>query len=172
MATVFDLPKTRTPDETVNDMGIQVAALSSGFVSLLNPSVSTWSASEPGWPIPGYMAAPQVTASHEASRGGSICVVPVRVVVYYRSNGDGSTLRVMSSPRSFVDVELPDAAEGWTSVCGYLEAMRGAEDYDPTTGSPVIQLFVNTNTVSCTILSVTVEYGHNTPWQPPALVAG
>lgn len=172
MGAVFDLPKTRTPDDSLSGMGIQIASGSSGFVSLLNPSVSTWSEDEPGWPIPGYLCAPQESSSHEASRGGSICVVPVRVVVYYRSNGDDSVLRVMSSPRSFVDVDLPDSAEGWASVCGYLEAMRGAEDTDPTTGSPVIQLFVDTATVACTIWSVTVEYGHNTPWQVPSLVAG
>lgn len=167
-AATFDIPKTRGPDESLTAMGIQIASGSSGFVSLLNPSVSTWSATEPGWPIPGYLAAPQVSASHEASRGGSICVVPVRVIVFYASNGDDATLRVMSSARSFVDVPLPDSSLGWASACGYLEAMRGAEDYDPTTGSPVIQMFVDTATVACTIYSVTVEYGHE-PWQNPSL---
>jgi hypothetical protein len=172
VSAVFDQPFDRDPEESVLDMGIQIASGTSGFASLLNSARSSWDADEPGWVIPGYMAAPQVSASHEASRGGSICVVPVRVCVYYRSNGDDSTFRVMSSARSFVDVPLPGTAIGWASACGYLEAMRGAEDTDTSSGAPVIQMFAATATVACTILSVTVQYGHNTPWQQPAIAAG
>jgi hypothetical protein len=172
VSTVFDQPFDRDPEESVLDMGIQIASGTPGFASLLNSAKSSWDADEPGWVIPGYMAAPQVSASHEASRGGSICVVPVRVSVYYRSNGDDSTFRVMSSGRSFVDVPLPDTAIGWASACGYLEAMRGAEDTDTSSGAPVIQMFAATATAACTILSVTVQYGHNTPWQAATLAAG
>lgn len=165
---VFDYPKDRDADDNVLMQGIQIAKNSSGFVGALNGSISTWTANEVGWPMFGYFAGPQRVASHEASIGGATCVVPVRVIVRYDPDGHSHVLRVMTSPRSFVDVTLP-STETWATGCGYLEAQRSAEDWEPATGGPVAQLFVDTAGGDLTLNMVTVEYGHE-PWQQPQLI--
>lgn len=145
------------PDQT-GLLGILVSSGSSGFVGLANSSASTWGASEPGLPCSAHLALPQSSSSHEASHGGAAAVVPVRVSVTY-SSSSAATLRVMTSPRSFVDVALAGGGDN-ASSCGYLEVQRSAEDWDPTDGAPVAQVFVDSGASDVTIRSVTCTYGH------------
>lgn len=165
---IFDLPSSRDPEDGI--LGIQVAAHGTNYVSVLDSSKITWEATEPGWPMAGYFAGPQATASHEASHGGAACVIPVRVTVYYSPANHDHSLRVMTSPRSFVDVFL-DKDDVWASACGYLECQRSAEDWEPALGGPVAQIFADTGSAALTIRSVTVEYGH-LPWAKPTLTPG
>jgi hypothetical protein len=166
---VFDSPFDRDPEDGI--LGLQIASGSSGFVDIFDSNASSWDGRRVGWLTPGYLSAPQVSSSHEASNGGTTCVVPVRFIANV-SGGQNAILRVMSSPRSFIDLPVGNSSGGrWVSMCGYLEVMRSAEDRDPSIGGSVIQFFVDTASHALTIKSITVEYGHE-PWSPPQLTPG
>lgn len=159
--------KTNTDPDQTSISGQQVASGSSGFVSLHDGTSSTWTATEPGLPASAHLALPQVVSSHEATHGGAFAVVPVRVTVTY-SAGSTATLRVMTSPRSFVDVTLTGGSDHATA-CGYLEVQRSAEDWDPATGAPVAQIFVDTGASTATIKTVMCTYGH-LPYSTSAII--
>jgi hypothetical protein len=95
-----------------------VSATGTTYVALHDTSVTAWSADEPGYAIPSYYA----QRDHESATLPHAAVCPTRIRVYH-STTVGATLRVQSTARSWVEIDLPvTSGYEWTEATAYLEA--------------------------------------------------
>lgn len=102
------------------------------LASIFDSAVSEWSADEPGFAVPCYYA----ERDHEVGTLPHSSVVPLRLRVYH-STTVGGTLRVQTTARSWVDIDLPaTSGDEWTTITAYLEA-----DPAPDVHRATLQIF-------------------------------
>lgn len=94
-----------------------VSSTGTSFVALHDTSVTAWDADEPGFAMPTYYA----QRDHERGTLAHSAVSPVLIRVYH-STTVGATVRVQTTARSWVDIDLPvTAGYEWTQATAYLE---------------------------------------------------
>lgn len=125
------------------------------FVNILDTTLTTWSATSPGFSVScGGYARTWKDAGYFVFRERT-AVIPVIARVYGRGVTAGtSTVRVQTSLCSFVDVVLPVGSAAWATTYGWLEV---GINPDQASNAMVFARHVGASG-SCEVEAVCVEY--------------
>ena len=98
-------------------------------------SGAAWDADAAGWDIPTHYCRPAPT-NLDSRLAGNASAVPVRVWVYARFTTDAAgfigTVRFASSPRSHVEVTIPEASTwAWYTRTGWIDGPVNQQDSYP-----------------------------------------
>jgi hypothetical protein len=130
-----------------------VSNATTAFTGITISQNTSWNANYPG----GSMACHARPFGHNdetTTLRGKTGVVPVRVWVFAKTTAGTSTVRVQTSPHSWIDVPITATGFDWAEACGWLECGVGPED-----PKPVQVMHKAASSATINTLYVCIHYG-------------